>query len=255
MFGDALRAPLTQAGVDLSLCPTSDRPTTLAFVTLAKGQARYAFHDENTAARMVGPAEVPPLPAGVEALLLGGISLIPEPCGSAHEAMAARSGGRLMMLAPNIRPGLVTDAYRARLGRMIARADVLKLSEEDLDCLHGPGDTTAQAADYLDRGPTLVLLTRGAAGAMALRRRGRLEVPARSVDVVDTTGARDTFNAGFLAALQDLEALDRRRIETLPEEDLRAGLERAVAAAAASVRRAGANPPWARELEETTRRP
>lgn len=253
LFGQMLAAPLAEAGVDIALCPRSDRPTTLAFVTLDQGQARYRFYDEGTAARMVGPEALPDLPPDITALYFGGISLIPEPCGSAHEALLLREAGRrLVMMDPNIRPGFVTDAaaYRARLGRMLARADIVKLSDEDLHWLMGPGAAGDHARTLMARGPAVVIVTAGAAGATAWCGDAVVAVTPPPVAVVDTVGAGDTFNAGVLAALARAGALSRAGLRALGPEGLRAALDHGARVAAVTVGRAGANPPWAHELPQ-----
>lgn len=252
LFGQMLDEALAASGVDGSLALRSARPTTLAFVRLEGGQASYAFYDENSAGRMLAPADLPALPDRVEALFLGGISLVPEPCGSAYEALMAREAGRrATMLDPNIRPGFITDeaAYRARIGRMLALADIVKLSDEDLRWLEGPGGIAALAGRLLARGPKAVLVTEGAQGAHGFTARGAVHVPAPRVSVADTVGAGDTFNAGVLAALHRQGALTREGIAGLDPETLRAALALGVAAAAVTVSRPGADPPWAHELD------
>ncbi len=117
MFGQMLIASLEQSGVDHSLCPRPARPTTLAFVTLVDGHAKYAFYDENTALRMLTPADLPSdaALAAVKAAQFGAISLIGEPCGTAFEALCNRLKDRAVIsLDPNVRPGFVRDeaAYR-----------------------------------------------------------------------------------------------------------------------------------------------
>ena len=167
-FGDLLRDSLTASGVDTRYAVSSDRPTTLAFVRLVDGQASYAFYDENTAGRMLSADDLPVLSAAVTALFFGGISLISEPCGSAYEALMARvAGSRVTMIDPNIRPGFVADetGYRARIGRMMAMADIVKLSDEDLHWLEGSRETEVLARGILLSGPKLVIITRGAEGA------------------------------------------------------------------------------------------
>ena len=246
MFGERLMAALEGANVDHSLCPLSDRPTTLAFVTLTDGQARYAFFDENSAMRAMQVADLPPLPDQAQALFLGGISLISEPCGTAFEALSERAGDRVVMLDPNIRPGFIRDeaAYRARLRRMIARADIVKLSDEDLAWLH-PG---AGADAVLAEGPAIVFITRGGEGADAHTAQGSLHMPATPITVADTVGAGDTFNAGILAHLQAVGALRRTALRDLPEQVLRDALALATRAAAVTASRPGANPPRRADL-------
>lgn len=251
-FGRMLVDALVASGVDATLCIRSARPTTLAFVTLEQGEARYAFHDENTAGRMIRAADLPALPDRVEALFFGGISLMTEPCGTTWEALTARAAGsdRVTMLDPNIRPAFITDesAYRARIARMIAAADIVKLSVEDLRWLEGPGGIAAGAAAVLAKGTKVVFVTDGAAGAHGFTAAHSVFAPAPPVKVVDTVGAGDTFNAGILAALHGTGALTRDGIAALTEDGLRAALTLGIRAAAVTVSRAGANPPWAREL-------
>lgn len=249
-LGQMLVDELTASGVDTSLSPRMDCPCTLAFVRLVNGQARYTFYDENTALRALTPDSLPALPDRVTGLFLGGISLIAEPCGSAYEALCLREAGRrLIMLDPNIRPGFIADEarYRARLTRMIAGADIVKLSDEDLAWLI-PGNADDAAKQLLAMGPALVLVTRGAEGAQAWRAQGGLRVDAPRVQVADTVGAGDTFNAGFLAGLDDLGVGCRETLLALNAAQLAQALELAVRAAAITVSRPGANPPWRAEL-------
>lgn len=253
IFGMRLSASLTANGVEHGLAARSDRPTTLAFVTLTDGQASYAFYDENTAGRMLEASDLPDLPDTLMAAFFGGISLAVEPCAEAYATLAARASeaGRLVMLDPNIRPGFIADEarFRARLSGLFARADVVKLSDEDLHWVMGDRALPQLAADLRALGPALVLVTQGADGVSAFFEGGELHVPARAVEVVDTVGAGDTFNAGFLAALQASGHLDRETLRAeLPEAVLREAMELGVAAAAVTVSRAGANPPTRAEI-------
>jgi fructokinase len=251
LFGDLLARTLAQSDVVSDLAVRSDRPTTLAFVRLVNGHASYAFYDENTAGRMLSPADLPALPDSVGALFFGGISLVVEPCAAAYEALMLReAGSRVTMIDPNIRPGFIrdADAYRARIARMIAAADIVKLSDEDLHWLEGPGDTDAQAAALLTRGPKLVCITRGAEGVSGYATGRRIDVAAERATVVDTVGAGDTFNAGLLAALDRAGLLTKGAVATLTDAAIRDALALGAKAAAVTVSRAGANPPWADEL-------
>lgn len=252
LFGEMLIATLEASKVDSGLCIRSGRPTTLAFVRLVDGQASYAFYDENTAGRMIAPADLPDLPASVGAMFFGGISLMVEPGGATYEALMTREAGsaRVLMIDPNIRPGFIADeaAYRARIARMIAVAQIVKLSDEDLHWLEGPGEIAAQARGLLARGPKLVLVTEGARGAHGFTARASAFVPALKVTVADTVGAGDTFNAGVLAALDRAGMLSRAAVADLGEAALTAALTLGVRAAAVTVSRAGANPPWSHEI-------
>jgi fructokinase len=240
LFGTVLAEALAASGVE-NRAHVSDRPTTLAFVALAEGQASYAFYDENTAGRMLSPADGPDM-AGIEALFVGGISLTQEPCAQAYEGLAIGHGHLPLMIDPNIRPNFIGHeaSFRARIERLLNAADIVKLSDEDMAWL---GLTPEEV---LDHGVKVLCVTEGAHGALALTREGSVRVPAVAAKVVDTVGAGDTFNAGFLAGLRRAGAL-RKAVPS--EEALRAALELGVAAAAVTVSRAGANPPWGEEIE------
>lgn len=247
LMGDVLRQTLTASNVNLDFCVVSDRPTTLAFVKLTNGSASYAFYDENTAGRMMTMADMPTLPEAVRAYFSGGIWLAVEPCGTTLEQMFLREAGqRVTMIDPNVRPGFVKDraAYTARIDRMIAAADIVKLSDEDAVWLYGSADP----APILSRGAKVVLITEGAKGATAHTARGSVSFPAPKITLVDTVGAGDTFNAGFLAALDRAGLLTKSAIASLSDAALTDALSLGVRAAAVTCSRAGANPPWANEL-------
>jgi fructokinase len=253
LFGDRLAKVLTANGVDQSLIARAARPTTLAFVTLTGGNASYTFYDENTAGRMVSEADLPEVPDTCEAAFFGGISLAVEPCAEAYVALADRMSraGRLIMLDPNIRPGFIVDEdrYRARMERLLSLADVVKVSDEDLAWLMGDGDTGVLAEAMRARGPALVLVTQGAEGVTAHGGGDPVHHPTPKAEVVDTVGAGDTFNAGFLAGLSDGGCLSADAVRAgLSDAALRAALDLGVRAAAVTVSRAGANPPRRNEL-------
>lgn len=250
MFGDILRKALSESGVDHSYCATLDLHTTLAFVRLVNGQASYAFFDENTAGRMITEAHLPALGDEVEALHFGAISLIPDPCGATYESLMRREhGSRVISLDPNIRPGFITDAarHRARIDRMIAMSDIVKMSDEDLEWFGMPDMETA-ARTWLGQGPSLVVFTRGARGAIGFSREHTVEVDGVAVTVADTVGAGDTFNAGILASLKRDNVLTKHAMKTLSAEAIGNALGLGARAAAVTVSRPGANPPWADEI-------
>ena len=98
-------------------------------------------------------------------------------------------------------------------------------------------------------GPKLLLLTQGSSGATALiKGRKPVHVAATKVEIIDTVGAGDTFNAACLATLRAEDALAPSVLETLSYEKLTKMLTTANRTAAVTVSRTGANPPWANEL-------
>jgi fructokinase len=250
-FGTMLKEALEESRVRLDHVRVSDWPTTLAFVRLKGGHASYAFFDEHSAVRMLTEADLPVLADEVRALHFSCISLIPEPCGSTYEALMRREHGRrVCLLDPNIRRGFIKDkaSHLARMRRMIAMADIVKLSDEDLDWFGETGTADEIAARWLERGPRVVIVTAGAKGAVGYTERHRVAVSPPPVTVVDTVGAGDTFNAGILASLHRAGLLEKTALAELPEAALRDALGLAARAAAVTVSRAGADPPWAHEL-------
>jgi fructokinase len=251
MMGDILRKTLAESGVDYSYCATLSRPTTVAFVKLVNGQATYAFYDEGTAGRMITEAELPALGDDCEALHFGAISLIPEPCGSTYEALLKREHDkRVISLDPNIRPGFIKDkdAHMARIRRMAGMADIVKFSDEDLAWFGLEGDEDALARHWLHHGAKLVVVTRGAEGAVGYTAEHKVTVPSERVSVVDTVGAGDTFDAGVLASLKMQNLLTKDQVAKLSQDQIAKVLALGAKAAAVTVSRAGANPPWATEI-------
>ena len=250
-FGEMLETSLRASGVDASFAARSDRPTTLAFVRLVDGQASYAFHDENTAGRMLTPGDLPALDDSIEAMFFGGISLAVEPCAEAYEALMLREAPLCAtMIDPNVRPGFIRDAerYRARIRRMLAAADLVKLSDEDLVWLMGAGDIAAMTSEILAMGPAAVFVTEGAKGVTAYHAGDPVFVASERVEVVDTVGAGDTFNGGVLASLHEQGALTKSGVREMSAETLEAAMSLGVRVAAVTVSRAGANPPARDEL-------
>ncbi|MFF7180440.1 PfkB family carbohydrate kinase [Streptomyces sp. NPDC008121] len=238
-FGEALVAGLRAAGVSDVLVQRGPEPTTLAVATLgADGSARYGFYVEGTADRLF--ALPPSLPAGVRALAFGTCSLALEPGASAYEALLRRESrrGAFTLLDPNVRAGLIPDAaaYRERFAGWLPYVSLLKLSEEDASWLGGT------PAEWLARGPSAVVLTRGAEGLTVFTPSYEVSVPSVRMPVVDTIGAGDTVNAALLHGLAD------RPVGTLDAGAWSDLLAYAARAAALTCTRAGAEPPYAREL-------
>jgi Sugar kinases, ribokinase family len=251
MMGDILRETLAQSNVDASFSAVSSRPTTIAFVKLVNGQASYAFYDEGTAGRMLSLDDLPALGDDCEAMHFGAISLIPEPCGSTYEALMAREQTkRVISFDPNIRPGFIKDKQKHldRVRRMAAMSDIIKFSDEDLEWFGMQGDHDTLARHWLDAGAKLVVLTRGAEGATGYTRGFKTSVPSERVTVVDTVGAGDTFDAGILASFKMQDLLTKEKIAALTEDQVNKALALGAKAAAVTVSRAGANPPFAHEI-------
>jgi fructokinase len=249
-YGRELAAALASDGVSLALASVGHERTTVADAVIdEKGVARYRFDVEDTSAPDLTLDMVPPrLASDVSALHVGTLGLVLEPMASTLvEVVDREREGRLVMLDPNIRPGLIPDdAYRERLARVVGYSTVVKASEADLAWLYPGGGHRAAAASLLDAGVRLVVVTLGVSGALGAMRDCEASVDAIRVEVVDTIGAGDAFGAALLAWLHDHDALkpDLR----LEQAQLKSALEFASLAAAVTCSRAGADPPWKWEM-------
>ncbi|MGP3776047.1 carbohydrate kinase family protein [Streptomyces sp. SDT5-1] len=244
-FGERLLDGLRTAGVDVSHVQRGDEPTSLAVASVgADGSAGYSFYVEGTADRLFRAPDH--LPDGTRAVSFGTCSLVLEPGASAYEEVLRRAHaqGLCTALDPNIRPGLIPDpdAYRARFHSWLASTTLVKLSDDDSRWLGG------DPASWLARGPSAVVVTRGAAGLTAFTHAGEVTVPGVPVPVADTIGAGDTVNAALLHRLSTHDALDGRAMTALTAAQWRDVLAFAARAAAVTVSRAGAEPPYADEL-------
>jgi len=254
-FGALLRAGLDRDGVTLGVPQLTDAPTTLAAVDVDPGGvARYHFYLSGTSSvAMEHAALSAALPAGLTALHAGSLALMTEPIATSIERLIASDvpAGTLVMIDPNCRPEAITDrpAYLARLSRILRRADVVKVSVEDLDYLAPGVPAPAAAAALLDQGPALVLVTDGPRTAQALMPGQEMSVEVPAVQVVDTIGAGDAFGGAFLAwwSANGLTGSDLHRCDQVRE-----ALRAAVEVAAVTCTRVGAEPPW---LKEVTGRP
>ncbi|HET6971178.1 MAG TPA: PfkB family carbohydrate kinase [Phenylobacterium sp.] len=244
-LGRRLADALAADGVAAPL--RTGRPTSLALAELdAQGRASYRFYFAGTSAEALEPAEaVAALPPDAAALHVGSLGLVLRPLADAVEALVGRVAGRaLVMIDPNVRPSMIEDraSYDARLARLVAQADVVKVSDEDLQVLAPGPPPRAAARALLDRGPRLVLLTLGADGAVAFGAFGEVTAAAPQMAVVDTIGAGDTFSGAWLARwLQLGRPLD-------DAQAVRDAAAFACRAAALCCARAGASPPTSAEL-------
>ena len=250
-FGRLLRSHAIDSGVDLSLSVNAEEPTTLAAVNLdSAGTATYDFYVQGTADWGWQASELPdPLPEPVQALHLGSIASWRAPSAGPIAELVVREhqrGAVLISFDPNLRPALVEDpgGTRARIEQLVQVAHLVKVSVEDLSWLYPVEDPDAAAQRWGHAGPSLVVLTDGAAGARAYRDdRPACAIPACVMPVVDTVGAGDAFAAGLLAALAERDLLSPSGLGEVADSELEAILASAEVVAALTCTRAGADPP------------
>jgi len=187
----------------------------------------------------------------------GSIATVIEPGGAAvARLLADRRAASTITYDPNLRPALMGSPEETLpvVERLVALADVVKVSDEDLAWLH-PGVAPVEIAqDWLGRGPALVVVTLGGEGALAITAGGdEVLVEAPRVEVADTVGAGDSFMGALIDGLwtADLLGADARdRLRAIDRPTVERVLVRCAQVAAITVSRAGANPPTSAELGE-----
>lgn len=247
--GAAILAHLAAAGVT-AVCAESSTRTPVARATIGPdGAATYAFDIAWTLAGDHGA-----LLDGATHVHTGSIAAHIDPGARAVEDMVetARTHATVSY-DPNVRASLVGErlAVVDRTEWIVARSDVVKASDEDLDWLY-PGTPVADVLRaWCASGPSLVVATLGAEGSLACLRGEILEVAPLRVDVVDTVGAGDSYMAALVDGLARAGLVGpggRERLAVTDTATVRGVVERAARAAAITVSRAGANPPTLAEL-------
>jgi fructokinase len=258
-FGALMSTRLAADGVVLDLAPVVDEPTTLAVVHLDdQGRASYGFYLDGTSAAGLQESMLAELPRDAALhVSLGAIGLGHVPTGrTLLRLLEDAHRERLTSLDPNIRPSVFAqvggvEAYATLLDGLVARhLDLVKVSDEDLALLHPEtADPLAVARVWARSGPSLVVVTRGPDGAVAVRDgHPDVEVAGRTVEVVDTVGAGDAFTSGLLAWLDQHGRLTRAGLDQLTDDELVAALGQAAEVAAITCTRAGSDPPRAHEV-------
>jgi fructokinase len=179
----------------------------------------------------------------------GSIAAVQEPgCLAVAALVDAYHLSATVSFDPNVRPSQIADRELAiqRIGHLVERSDIVKVSEEDLYWLDPDRSPEQIARTWLALGPALVIVTMADQGAMAVSAAGEARVPTRAVQVVDTVGAGDSFMVGLLDAVWSLGLLGAQRRAELAGigiDALTAVLEAGSATAALTVGRAGADLP------------
>jgi fructokinase len=203
-FGVRLRQALLDDGITIATDRSTAAPTTLAVAELdPSGSATYRIYHEGTSAADLHPDDLRGINFDeVSALHIGSLALVVQPTASTLVDVIGRLPEHLVVMVDlNCRPAAIADVdgYRATMKEVMARADVVKASSEDLEFLAPGVPLDASASAVLEGGPTLVLHSAGADPVRLVLRSGVSVVPVPQVEVVDTVGAGDAFGAAFLA--------------------------------------------------------
>jgi fructokinase len=247
-YGDQIWQHLVANGVDVSACQRSDAPTAKAIIEHVP-QLVFRFEGVDTADTRLGPPDLSPLGAGPHVVHGGTLGLFR---GQTAETLAGLVEGHdgLVSLDPNIRPQIIDerDRWDHFHDRWLTHTNIYKGSDEDLEWIWPNRSPSSSAEAVLAAGVDVVIVTRGSEGLSILTKAGDHHAPAPQVAVVDTVGAGDTIVGTVLASVWERGAHRPHDLGSVTSTEWTEIAERAVAAAAITCSRAGADPPRRAEL-------
>lgn len=259
-FGRELAAALLQDGVHLAVALPVQPVTSLAVVGVdAQGHPDYAFYREGVADRATTASKLTSAcarAAGLSVVCTGALALSPDDADTYLPWLAnQRHAGRTIVIDANLRPSVMPnlELYRRHVLAALQFADVIKVSDEDLECLNLPGATATEWAGHLlqHSHARFLVLTRGREGASLLTRQGQIfhAREQRHLSVVDAVGAGDCFLAGLVASLLE-QGLDSNWGKgVVAHAQARMLLDNAIASASICVTRRGCVPPTRAEVQ------
>lgn len=247
--GDRIWKHLAANGVDVSACQRVDAPTARAIVEHVP-QLRFRFEGSGTADTLLEGPELERLGPGPHLVHGGTLGLYRGRTATTLAELVERHDG-IVSLDPNIRPQIIDDRDRWTHfhDRWLTATTVYKGSDEDLEWIWPDRSPESSAEALLAAGVLAVIVTRGGDGLAIFTAGGEYRAAAPEVDVVDTVGAGDTIVAAVLASLWESDVHRPPDLRAVSADGWTAIARRAVAAAAITCSRAGADPPWRRELD------
>ena len=252
LFGRMIADHALASQVDLRYAVRSEHQTTLAFVRSVAGEPQYAFYDEATASRNWVYRRGSIAFEDVEAIHLGSTTLVNDEGAAQALAMIDDAGASVTIsFDPNCRPALVRRKarYVDQMDAFAAAADIVRMSDVDFEFLYGGNDYAGRAKSLIEAGASLVVITRGIDGAQAWHgKAGMVEVRAPTIDLVDTIGAGDSFQAALLFALRALGRISAEALIKMNPDELGRALSFASFCAAFTCGRPGADPPRATDV-------
>ena len=212
MHGDFLKETLVKVGINTENLIQDDKYfTTLAFVSLKEnGEREFSFSRKPGADTQLCMKEIDKsILENTRVFHVGSLSLTDDPSRTAtYEAVnLAKSSGALISYDPNYRAALWSDVETAqlRMQSVIPYVDIMKISDEETALLT-PYEDPEEALRYLIRqGVRLATVTLGRDGALIGNANGIVKAEGFSSQVVDTTGAGDSFWGGFTASFLQSE--------------------------------------------------
>ena len=247
--GEAIWAFLRSNQVDVRACQRGPEPTARAVVEHTP-RLRFRFEGNATAETTLSSVDMRTLGPGPHILHGGTLGMFRGRTAETLARVAERHPG-IVSVDPNVRPQIIDD--RARWHhyhhRWLATADIYRASDEDLAWIW-PGRSGGECAEELLSGnPSVVFITHGRSGATVYTPEGELSADGEAVEVADEVGAGDTFAAAILASVWKMGLANApTRIGDVDMAEWRRVMERAIAAAAITCSRSGADPPLFTDL-------
>lgn len=256
-FGTHIIRELEKSGVDTRyVFRTRQANTGLAFVSLAAdGNREFSFFRNPSADLYLSEEQMEPgMLEDTAVLHFCSVDLVDWPVRKAHERLItlAKERGVIVSFDPNVRLPLweTLEACQQAIREFLPLADIIKLSDEELEFVTGCEDEAEAAKKLLESNCRMLILTKGADGSSVYTRQAEAHISAVSVDdVVDTTGAGDSFAGSFLFQLvQKQVSLDG--LDALTAEELQQLLTFSANYAALTIRKKGAVMATMQEMEE-----
>ena len=253
-YGDLLVKHLADSGVDLSLVERGPERTARAIVS-TQPSPTFEFDADGAADSALESNDLSPIGPGPH-IVHGGTN-VDYRGRTAHTIVSLiETSPGLVSCDPNIRPALIDDRseWESWHDRWVAATSLYRCSDEDLGWIWPGRAPSSVAAELLDRGPDVVIVTAGSSGCQVFGDGWSVSAAARAVSVKDTVGAGDGFIGSLLTDLHAVDARDPAALARVSEDDWRRIAQRACEVAAVVCTRIGADPPWASELPEPTGR-
>lgn len=256
-FGSEIRSYLENQNVDLNLSLFVDEPSSVIDAFIQKdGSAKYEANLKGASDYGWTESELDiALAENIKIIQLGSLTSYIEPGASNVENWYKKlrnNSKHLLTFDPNIRHPLDAqpeDEVRKRAKNLASLAHVVKASDEDLSWISPDQDVIETAKNFIENGTTLVVITLGKNGAVAINSNFEvIQIPAPAVEVKDTIGAGDTFAAALIAQLLEKQIVDEKALSALPLSDLRDILSNCAMTSALTCSRQGANPPYRHEV-------
>lgn len=256
-FGTEIRNYLTNQDVNLDYSLVVDRPSSVIKATIQKdGSAKYEANLKGAADYGWTFEELnQKIDPDVQIVQLGSLTSYVEPGATNVEKWFSQlrlSNKYLLTFDPNIRhplDGQNEEDVRTRAKKLASLSHVVKASDEDLNWIFSNNNTQDSAMKIINSGASLVIVTLGKKGAIAVNKNHEIiEVLAKDIDVIDTIGAGDTFAAALIAQLLEKSWINENALENLNRADLTEILTNCSMAAAITCSRQGANPPRRHEV-------